>query len=165
MSPIEELQVAVEQTFSNIFSGGDINEAKAAFSEQLQALGGSISRADLLIEAMGAIGSLLVENPTDAQKAEIGVKIAKFSSEGVKFVESQPGLENASVDSDIISDENFTRFSSTYAELKKQADYLSLHPEGSYDYFTIIPEEYAKFVVTMVQASKDVQAKKAAASE
>lgn len=163
-SPIDEVQGAVERTFLDIFSGGDINAAKVAFSNQFKSLGGNIARADVFLDAMGSVASLLAPNPTDIQKVEIKAKIANLLAEGIKFVKSQQGLENVDMDPDIINDSQFTTFLANYDRLKKETDTISLNPEGSYDYFMNVADDYSSFLVSMVQTSKDVQAKKAAAS-
>jgi hypothetical protein len=155
-------QVALEKTFSSIFTGGDISAAKIAYTNQITILGGNTAKANAVVETLGAIASVFSSNPNETQKTLISAKVAAFYKEGVALVLSQPGLENIDTDPVILNDPKFSSFADFFNQLKNDSDFVRLNPERSYDYYSNITDEYADFLVQMVQISKEVVARKAA---
>jgi hypothetical protein len=146
---------------SGVLKGSNVTAAKSEFTNQIQAIGGNSELAAATIGNFAELVSVLVQNPSDAQKTVISTKLATFLTEGIKFLKSQPGLENVTTDPDIINDPQFASFLNSYNQFIKILQDLQVNPAGSYDYFSNIADAYAGFAVLMVQTSKTVQAKKA----
>jgi hypothetical protein len=161
---MEQAQSIIAQAITSIFKGGDVVAAKTSFTNQLQSLGGNTAKAGAVADCLGSLASVLVQNPTEAQKATISAKIASLSVEGISFVKSQPGLENLDTDSDIRNDTQFSMFMTSYSEFTTAINSQKANSSGSNEYFTSVQNSYASFFVLLIQTSKAVQAKKAAAS-
>lgn len=164
-APVSETEAALYQVFSDIFNRGDLETTKIAFKKQLKKLELNTAEADSLLDALSSVANVIVPNPTEEEKHIIEKTVLNFVQTGVSYVRSEPGLETHETDPDLIFDDNFLDFSNFYLKLKYDADYLVLNPEGAYDYFTNILDDYAKFHMVMADASKKAQAKKASTCE
>jgi hypothetical protein len=113
---------------------------RALFVTNFQAEGGNTASLNSFIDSVGAIGSVLVANPNEAQKAQIAEKVQNFIDTGID-IKSQPGLENFETDPDIINEPKFVLGLEAYNQFKTRIEFLVDHPDQAYEVFKIIEDK------------------------
>lgn len=150
----------MNKTFTEILKKSDIAAAKIDFKDQLQILGGNAAKCNEFVGSLGNVASVLVQNPTIAEQANISEQIVKLFVEITSFVKSQLGFKNIDTDKIFIENPKFTTFSTSYKQLKTEINVVKLNSSGSYEYFMNSVDELASFFVLMVQTSKEASRKK-----
>jgi hypothetical protein len=148
---------------SEAFLGGDLKPFRTLYANTFQALGGNTASLGSYVNCVGAIGSVLVENPNEEQKAQIAEKVQNYINAGIDLIKSQPGLENFETDPDIINEPKFALGWESVNQFKNKLLSLVVNPEKAYDHFRNIEDKYTPIVISaLIQLSKEVQAIKAA---
>lgn len=106
----EMIQNTLQNSLNTALAGGSLAEGKAAFGALFADYGVSQAVVDSYFDSLGALGAVLKDYPTDAEKEDIKQKAYDFGQKDTALIESIRGLENLSTDPIFSFDLRFTAF-------------------------------------------------------
>jgi hypothetical protein len=112
LSEEEKIQNVLVNAFASALTGGNLNEAKAALGELFGPYGVQQATVDSYVNALGTLGSVAKDNPTEAEKAVIKENVIALGNADKALIESIRGLENIGTDPFFAADPRFAEFNS-----------------------------------------------------
>jgi hypothetical protein len=147
-------------------TGGDLTSIQAELISILNRLGADTNQVGQFTIQVKALGAVLKANPNLAESTAIANEIEKFIKSFEIFIASQLGLENFLTDIDILLDAQFSEFNKMFAAIALELNNLKSNAGFALEFFTTkINIEYARFVMVMIEASKNAAIKKGLTSK
>jgi hypothetical protein len=106
----EMIQNVLNDALKSALTGGSLDEAKAVFGELFADYGVQQATVDSYFDALGDVGSVAKENPTEAEKEIIKQKVTSLGNADKALIESIRGLENIGTNPAFALDPRFAEF-------------------------------------------------------
>jgi hypothetical protein len=144
-----DVEGAVRAAIAEVFTSGDITNAKNSFSFYYEMIGGNPIVVDTLFNGIKALVAVLTPKPNNAQKFQITERSQNLSVLSNDVVKSYPGLENFKNDPKLTVNPDNVDFYQTFGVIQKDVLAITTKPEIAFGYFNdpATAKTFARFII------------------